>query len=296
MARKRRQSAAEDMIDIAAKLPYWVSLILALISYLVLHHYADRPFQLENVPGSNVPANLTGLMLHPLLSAMQYLIPMIFVFGAGVSALKAFRGRNLAQKYVSTSIHQTRTRATTKPTDDMSWQQFELLVGQAFRQQGYRVIDGGEEGADGGVDVHLKKDGQTFFVQCKHWKAKSVGVSVVRELYGVIAGAGVEGGFVVTSGNFTEEAEAFARDKRISLLDGKALDDMLLHAKISLAEGALKASQHTAKVPPSTTTPVVRCPSCSSSMVKRKARRGANAGQEFWGCSQFPKCRGIRSI
>lgn len=296
MARKRRQSAAEDMIDMAAKLPYWVSLSLALISYLVLHHYADRPFQLEKAPGSTVPANLTELMLHPLLSAMQYLIPMIFVFGAAISAFKAFRGRKLAQKYVATSIQNPRTGAAAKPTDDMSWQQFELLVGQAFRQQGYRVIDGGEAGADGGVDVHLKKDGLTYFVQCKHWKAKSVGVSVVRELYGVIAGAGVEGGFVVTSGNFTEEAEAFARDKRISLLDGKALDDMLLHAKISLAEDALRASQHTATAPPATTTPTVSCPSCSSSMVRRKARRGANAGQEFWGCSQFPKCRGIRSI
>ncbi|MBM7454382.1 restriction system protein [Oceanisphaera litoralis] len=299
MARRRRQSLIEDMIDIAAKLPWWLSLLLAIISYLILEHFAAGPFEVEVTPGSTVPANLTELMLRPFFMAMQFFIPLAFTFGAGLSAIKALKGRSLAQKYISISLQQPRTGSTAKPTDDMSWQQFELLVGQAFRQQGYRVIDGGEAGADGGVDVHLKKDGLTYFVQCKHWKAKSVGVSVVRELYGVIAGAGAEGGFVVTSGNFTEEAEAFARDKRISLLDGKALDDMLLHAKISLAEGALRASQHTATavtVPPATTTPTVSCPSCSSSMVRRKARRGANAGQEFWGCSQFPKCRGTRSI
>ncbi|MDZ4300868.1 MAG: hypothetical protein U1C13_04375 [Pseudomonas sp.] len=29
-------------------------------------------------------------------------------------------------------------------------------------------------------------------------------------------------------------------------------------------------------------------------MVKRPARRGANAGGEFWGCSHYPKCRGTR--
>ena len=39
------------------------------------------------------------------------------------------------------------------------------------------------------------------------------------------------------------------------------------------------------------TTPV--CPKCSGPMIKRMAKGGENAGKEFWGCSQFPKCRGV---
>jgi ssDNA-binding Zn-finger/Zn-ribbon topoisomerase 1 len=35
------------------------------------------------------------------------------------------------------------------------------------------------------------------------------------------------------------------------------------------------------------------CPKCGSPMVKRKAKRGANAGKEFWGCSAFPRCKKI---
>lgn len=35
------------------------------------------------------------------------------------------------------------------------------------------------------------------------------------------------------------------------------------------------------------------CPVCSSPMVKRLARRGANAGNEFWGCSRYPNCKGV---
>jgi hypothetical protein len=35
------------------------------------------------------------------------------------------------------------------------------------------------------------------------------------------------------------------------------------------------------------------CPKCSSPMVRRRAKSGANAGKEFWGCSAFPKCRSI---
>jgi hypothetical protein len=38
------------------------------------------------------------------------------------------------------------------------------------------------------------------------------------------------------------------------------------------------------------------CPSCNTAMVKRKKRRGTNAGEAFWGCSNFPKCRATRTI
>lgn len=38
------------------------------------------------------------------------------------------------------------------------------------------------------------------------------------------------------------------------------------------------------------------CPKCGAEMVKRQARKGANAGKAFWGCSTFPKCRGVRAL
>lgn len=33
------------------------------------------------------------------------------------------------------------------------------------------------------------------------------------------------------------------------------------------------------------------CPKCGAPMVLQKSKLGGNAGQEFWGCSTFPKCR-----
>ncbi|MAX55482.1 MAG: hypothetical protein CL537_08235 [Alcanivoracaceae bacterium] len=36
------------------------------------------------------------------------------------------------------------------------------------------------------------------------------------------------------------------------------------------------------------------CHQCGEVMVMRKARSGKNAGQQFWGCSAFPKCRGVK--
>ena len=39
--------------------------------------------------------------------------------------------------------------------------------------------------------------------------------------------------------------------------------------------------------------PVPSCLKCGRSMVRRTARRGANVGNEFWECSEYPRCRCI---
>ncbi len=38
------------------------------------------------------------------------------------------------------------------------------------------------------------------------------------------------------------------------------------------------------------------CPRCGSQLVLRTAKRGENAGKQFYGCSSFPKCRYIEDI
>lgn len=38
------------------------------------------------------------------------------------------------------------------------------------------------------------------------------------------------------------------------------------------------------------------CNRCGSAMVLRKAKAGKNAGNEFWGCSNFPKCRAVVAV
>lgn len=297
MSRKRRTSPFEDLIEIASLLPYWVSLIISLVFYLFFHSFATADAQPVIQSGSIMPQNMWGMMFRTFSVFLQYIVPGAFLVGAMMSGFKAFRGKQLAKQYTehesSSELQepsQTRSgssQKTSKPTDVMSWQQFELLVGEAFRQSGYRVIDGGDTGADGGVDVHLSKDGKKYFVQCKHWKTRKVGVAIVRELYGVIAGAGVKGGFVVTSGDFTEEAKAFAKGKQLGLINGTKLDKMIRSAQKTMPESALRETQSAPQTP--------SCPKCASVMVKRKARQGTRKGQEFWGCSSFPKCRGVMS-
>jgi hypothetical protein len=46
----------------------------------------------------------------------------------------------------------------------------------------------------------------------------------------------------------------------------------------------------------STPAPAVTCPKCGDPMVQRSAKQGANAGNKFWGCTNYPRCKGIRAI
>lgn len=48
-----------------------------------------------------------------------------------------------------------------------------------------------------------------------------------------------------------------------------------------------------ADVPAAVPDAAPKCPKCGAVMVRRVAKSGANAGNEFWGCPNYPKCKGI---
>jgi predicted RNA-binding Zn-ribbon protein involved in translation (DUF1610 family) len=41
---------------------------------------------------------------------------------------------------------------------------------------------------------------------------------------------------------------------------------------------------------------IPKCPKCGTDMVLRTAKSGANQGKQFWGCRNYPNCRGIINI
>jgi len=169
---------------------------------------------------------------------------------------------------------------------NLSWREFEPLVGEAFRHRGFEVTERGGAGPDGGVDLTLARGHERFLVQCKQWRAQQVGVSVVRELYGVMAAERVAGGYVVTSGTYTKDAREFASGRNIELIDGGALNALLRNSQ----NGApAPSSARVAANSSANRTPM--CPTCKTPMVMRTAKRGSNVGSSFWGCAQYPKCR-----
>ena len=113
-----------------------------------------------------------------------------------------------------------------------------------------------------------------------------MGVKPVRALWGVLDDEKADGAIFVTSGSFSADAIAFARGKQLELIDGPKLRGMM--AELKRAQPAVAIAEPA----PSMSDP--QCPRCGSPMVIRTARRGANAGEQFWGCSTYPKCQGTR--
>jgi len=275
---------------------------LALVSYLVLHAWA-QPVPIKAVQPSQVGSLITQTIYQTMTSVGQYLVPFFCLCGAATSGWKQHQRRTLAAQV-------THSKAADA-LNGMSWQQFELLVGEAFRQQGYRVVELGGGGPDGGVDLVLHRHGEKHFVQCKQWRAYRVGVDVVRELYGVMAAQGAASGFVVTSGQFTAEASQFADGRNIHLIDGPKLNEWLKRAQRATSAASAPASNviplrpkqadaapQLKRVTPRPVAPSPTaspsCPVCGTAMVLRTAKQGTQAGSQFWGCSHFPSCRGTR--
>lgn len=287
MARKRKSSPLDDMLDLVSLLPWWAGVAIAVVGYVVLHRMAT-PVQITAVQPGQLGNIMTQSIVAGLATAGQYIVPLVGLVGAVMSF---FRRRQ--RTALVTDVAQAKT---ANVLDGMSWREFEILVGEAYRLQGYQVTETGGGGADGGIDLALTKGNEKFLVQCKQWKAFKVGVDVVRELYGVMAAKGVTGGFVVTSGRFTADAKAFADGRNVQLVDGTKLFAMIQQAKQSRAtKSPQPTAPSTASVAAKSAT-ALACPQCVSSMVKRTARKGSNVGAEFWGCSKFPTCRGVRQV
>ncbi|MGD1524513.1 restriction endonuclease [Vibrio harveyi] len=112
----------------------------------------------------------------------------------------------------------------------IDWREFEHLVGEYYQSKGYSVTVMGGSGGDGGIDLLIKKSFKKYIVQCKHWKG-SVGVSIIREMYGVMHAEDADGVIIVCSNRFTKEAKAFASGKPIRLLDGHSFLNMIKEAQ-----------------------------------------------------------------
>ena len=231
---------------------------------------------------------LVPFLLHGALWAqMSAACAPLFTVVLALFALCAEADRSKRRRLLSQQISLDTLRGLT-------WQEFELLVGEAYRRQGYKVEETGGSGPDGGVDLILRRNGETVLVQCKRWKQQAkVGAPTVRELRGAVARDKAMRGIFVTSSTFTREAIAEAEGQPMELVDGKALLELVKEAQGQTAPAQANSIPAGSVHVPS---PSLVCPKCGEPMLIRTARTGANAGSQFWGCPAFPRCRGTRQL
>lgn len=240
--------------DLLFQAPWWVSVITAAITYVVMGHL---------LPSVETDNQLINMVFRALAMPAPYLALFILL----IAPFSFFNARRKAK--------QLDAQKSIETIRQLHWRNFEELVAEAYRRQGYRVTEGGF-GADGGVDLELRKGEELILVQCKQWKARKVGVSVVREMFGVLTASNANKVLIICSGRFTQQAIDFASDKPIILIDGNELLSLVNDVQTEPKIG---------------TTKQAACPRCGSELVERQAKRGANAGNAFLGCSAFPKCR-----
>lgn len=172
---------------------------------------------------------------------------------------------------------------TKQVFSDIEWRRFEAVCERLFAQGGFETR-AQSHGADGGVDIWLYSknvEGPAAVVQCKHWVGKLVGVKEVREFFGVMASKGLQRGTFATSSTFTPAAMEFAKENGINALDGERLL-ALIGRRSQLQQEDLLAVAYEGEY---------WRPTCASCGVKMVGRTAAKGGSQFWGCTNFPKCR-----
>jgi restriction system protein len=209
MPPRKKQDGLDLLTDVFALLPWWVPFLLAVAAWLVL------PLAGPSLYGGPAWKQVWGLI--------GLAVGLLLLVSGVLAQVTKSRRRGLVAQSASLDALQA-----------LSWRQFEQLCAEAYRRRGYSVAETAR-GADGGVDLVLRRADQRIFVQCKHWSVARVDVRRVRELFGVMHSEAATGGILICSGTYTSAAREFARGKAIELVDGPGLLKLLEPSRGSLA-------------------------------------------------------------
>ena len=72
--------------------------------------------------------------------------------------------------------------------------------------------------------------------------------------------------------------------------------EQLAAARLAERQRKQKAGPGDPSAPPDPSGQIPACPRCAKAMVLRTAKSGKNAGQQFWGCSGYPECKGVVNL
>lgn len=257
-------------IDLAASLPWQIGGLLALVAYWVFHDLAAWM-----VLGKGVDQNLA--------SFPQYIVPGLLLIVALISFVHR-HGRGAPVEMLS---------PTTDALARMSVHDFEKLVAEGFRREGFLVVERTGSRHQGCVDLELFMGRDRYLVQCRRWKEKTVDALAVRELAAVISAERAVGGFIVAAGRFTDEARKAALGRSIRVVPADSLRRLIKKVSASstgeVTISPMFSRRHHDPAPPA-------CPNCGKVMMPRMKKQGGTTVQVDWGCTSFPACTGSREV
>jgi restriction system protein len=219
----KRKSTAEELLDLISDLcfhlPVWAILLIPIVcgggSYLAIDYLIQNKLQMM------FPGEIGG--------TITVSVSLLVFALTAVAALKGFLGRKQRKALLAQTQSLDALRA-------LSWQEFELLIAEVYRTEGFKVTELGGNGPDGGIDLTATaSNGDHYLIQCKHFKTSKVGVKIVREMLGVLAKEGAHQAVVIATGAYTQDAIQFAEgqpgQKRGQTQIIKILFHLTLHSR-----------------------------------------------------------------
>lgn len=196
-----------NFFDFLAQIPWWVCVTLSASFYLLLQ-YVIPYFENQSALINEVHVSLAPVFA-PVV-ALALLAPVTFSF------LKSNRKRKLHE-----------LREEIKSIQELSWQQFREQVAEAYRHEGYMVLDNGPFSSDPSVDLVLRKSANLYLLQSRYWRNRKLGLREVKNLFSLMHEKQASGIFLLTTGVFTKEARRYSVGRPINLIDGIQIVDLL---------------------------------------------------------------------
>lgn len=163
---------------------------------------------------------VSGLVAVAIFGLMRFLLPWEFALFAalpfiGISGYVAWKQlRAPSERRIAKTLERLRAQP---------WDEFAHAIEEAYRREGYNVSRLG----DARADFELVRGPYSTLIACKRWKAMRTGVEPLRELQAAREAREAHHCIYVATGEITEQARAYATEKKINLLQGKELTTLL---------------------------------------------------------------------
>ena len=196
-----------NIVDFLAQIPWWISVTISASLYVLLK------FVVPYVETQSTLVNETHISLGPFLApvvALAFLSPITF------SLLKSSRKKKLHE-----------LRDEIQSIQNLAWPQFKERVAEAYKRNGYNIMENSAFTADPSVDLVMRKSANLYLVQCRYWQNRKLGLREVKNLFSLMHEKQASGVYLLTTGIFTNEARHYALGRPINLLDGIGLVELL---------------------------------------------------------------------
>ena len=196
-----------NIIDFIAQIPWWVSVTLSA-SFFVFFKFIAPHFESQFSTVNEVQISL-GQTFAPVI-ALALLSPVTFTL------FKSNRKKKLRD-----------LKKEIQAIQDLPWQDFKVLVAEAYSRTGYIILENSAFTADPSIDIVMRKGAKLYLLQCRYWQNRKLGIREIKNLLSLMHAKQASGVFLLTTGIFTNEARHFAAGRPINLVDGIELVELL---------------------------------------------------------------------